>query len=413
MASILLYCPAFSTLLTRRPGIGTEQMKEFTKDLLSQFKYVVLINGNLQKEDAERISALPEKIISSRSIAGDKLPRYYSRLLPEGTAFLPARTGVTYDEAVLLGCNYVIELPVPNPDQVNSAISYYCHSGNISDAHLRATTRLLSDLMKEPCFNMLRTKEQLGYCVSCSTWEMTESIGLRVLIQSEKDPKYLETRIEAFLAHMQESLETMPETKFDEHKQGLAQEWTEKLKALYEETNRFWTYIANGYLDFTRLRDDANRLANITKDDVLSLFRRCLYPDSTSRSKLSVHMRPQKEPAKKLSLPAAKAFLVSLREAGAKVDEEVFFSACSDEPTVSSIKEHWQQALDEQNIPAEALLMELNKLAEIHPATGQGSVELRPEIVFVTDLASFRENLKSTEFAKPVAALLDMTSPEC
>ena len=120
-------------------------------------------------------------------------------------------------------------------------------------------------------------------------------------------------------------------------------------------------------------------------------------------------MRPQKEPAKKLSLPAAKAFLVSLREAGATVDEEAFFSACSDEPTVSLIKEHWQQMLDEQNILAETLLAELDRLAEIHPATGQGPVELRPEIVFVSDLVSFRENLKSTESAKPVKALLDMT----
>ena len=74
-------------------------MKEFTKDLLSQFKYVILINGNLQKEDAERISALPERIIGSQSIAGDKLPRYYSRILPQGTMILHSmRSSVTYDE---------------------------------------------------------------------------------------------------------------------------------------------------------------------------------------------------------------------------------------------------------------------------------------------------------------------------
>lgn len=300
------------------------------------------------------------------------------------------------------GCNYAAELPVPNPNQVNAAISYYCHVGSISDARLRTTLRLLADLMNEPCFNMLRTKEQLGYIVFCSPWQGTESTGLRILVQSEKNPKYVETRIEAFLVHMREVLESMSETEFEQHKRGLAHKWTEKLKNLNEETARFWNQIESGYLDFTRRQDDATRLPSITKNDVQALFSKNLDPDSESRSKLSIHMRPQKEPVKKLSLSAAQAFLVYLRKAGAVVDEEAFFSQCSDEPPVSSIGEHWERALNEQNVPTEGLRNELNQLAEIYPALGQGPVKLHPRTTFITDLAAFRESLKPSGFAKPV-----------
>lgn len=308
----------------------------------------------------------------------------------------------------ILACNYVVELPIPNPNQVNAAISYYCHIGNISDARVRTTLRLLADLMHEPCFNMLRTKEQLGYIVFCSPWQSTESIGLRVLVQSEKDPKYLETRINGFLVHMRETLELMPETEFEEHKRGLAHKWTEKLKNLNEESSRFWNQIESGYLDFTRREDDAARLANVTKNEVLDLFTRYIDPTSDARSKLSIHMRPQTKPAKKLSLPAAQAFIVSLRAAGATVDEEAFIAQCSDEPLVSAIREHWEQVLNEQNLPTEALLAELDHVAESYPALGQGPAELDAKAVFVTDVAAFRASLKPSEFAKPVDAPSDM-----
>ena len=143
-------------------------------------------------------------------------------------------------------------MKVPNPNEPNSAVSYYCHVGNISNPRLRATFRLLAQILHEPAFNVLRTKEQLGYIVFSSEWQGTESIGLRVLVQSEKDTKYLESRIDAFLVHMRGVLETMDETAFQEQKDGLTRKWNEKLKNMNEETTRFWNHVDSGYLDFSR-----------------------------------------------------------------------------------------------------------------------------------------------------------------
>ena len=106
--------------------------------------------------------------------------------------------------------------------------------------------------MSEPAFNVLRTKEQLGYLVSATEWSSVGSIGLKVVVQSQKSPRYTETRVDAFLTAMRPVLEQMPAEVFEQHKHSLIVKWTERLKNLADETDRFWANIDNGYLDFMR-----------------------------------------------------------------------------------------------------------------------------------------------------------------
>lgn len=50
-----------------------------------------------------------------------------------------------------------------NIKEVNSALSYYCHFGDVMDDRLRAVLLFLVNVVKEPAFGQLRTVEQLGY----------------------------------------------------------------------------------------------------------------------------------------------------------------------------------------------------------------------------------------------------------
>lgn len=77
-------------------------------------------------------------------------------------------------------------------------------------------------------------------------------MGLRVAVQSEKDPKYVETRVDSFLAAMSDRIRDMPDAEFEAQRKGLKNSWTEALKNLSEETSRFWVHISSGYLDFYR-----------------------------------------------------------------------------------------------------------------------------------------------------------------
>lgn len=73
-----------------------------------------------------------------------------------------------------------------------------------------------------------------------------------MLVQSERHPVYLEERVENFLDSMKAKLEEMEDGEFAEQKSGLEKKWREGLKNLAEETNRYWGYIENGFLDFYR-----------------------------------------------------------------------------------------------------------------------------------------------------------------
>jgi insulysin len=128
------------------------------------------------------------------------------------------------------------------------------HIGSRTSSALRVTGSLLNQILSEPAFNVLRTKEQLGYVVLCSSWVLSGSgcSGIRIAVQSERGPAYLESRVDAFLDGMKTVIEEMKDDEFEEQKNGLEKKLTEKVKTVGEETNIFWSHIDSGYLDFYR-----------------------------------------------------------------------------------------------------------------------------------------------------------------
>lgn len=116
------------------------------------------------------------------------------------------------------------------------------------------TGALLTQILSEPAFNVLRTREQLGYIVSCSSWSLAGSTdrGLRIVIQSEKSPNFLEERVEAFLDEMKDKLEEMSDEEFGNHRSALEKKWLEAYKNMGEEVSRYTVYVNNGQWDFLR-----------------------------------------------------------------------------------------------------------------------------------------------------------------
>jgi len=66
---------------------------------------------------------------------------------------------------------------------------------------------LYSQILKEPCFNVLRTQEQLGYIVFSGTRNVGGVTGFTVLVQSAKKPRFLNHRIEEFLKSTRSMIE--------------------------------------------------------------------------------------------------------------------------------------------------------------------------------------------------------------
>jgi insulysin len=160
--------------------------------------------------------------------------------------------GINANVKDYLGRHFIFTASVPNIEEKNSAISYYCHIGGIANVSARASASLLVSMINEPFFNVIRTQEQLGYNVSCTTWSTTVSIGLRFRVQSSRHPTFLESRINNFIDSYQTTLEAMSPEEFEERKRGVINKKREKLKNMAEERTRFWSKIDSEYYDFER-----------------------------------------------------------------------------------------------------------------------------------------------------------------
>ncbi|EJD07221.1 insulin-degrading enzyme [Fomitiporia mediterranea MF3/22] len=368
-------------------GITVEDISEHAKQLLSQMNFLIVVNGNLLKGDALRMESMAEDVLKAKPVPESRLVKDRSRLLSKG-------------------CNYIWERPIHNPDEHNSSVFYYCHVGNYSDARTRVTCSLIDQILEEPTYDTLRTKEQLAYLIWGYMMEDVESIGWGVLIQSERDCKYLELRIENFITQMRRKIEDMQEGEFEEHKKALVHQWTEKLKNLGEESTRFWSEIQMGYYNFQRNEKDAELIKSITKQDVLNMYKTSIDPSSPLRSKISIHMRPHSPPARKFSENAANYFLEALRKAGININEEEYKSECHDEPPAVQVRAYWAERLHkEANAKDDIinnLLAELDGLIEKYPARGQGHIELDSKAVFIEDGTRFKESLELSGPAEPV-----------
>jgi insulysin len=60
------------------------------------------------------------------------------------------------------GKNFVYQRNVFDSSNINSAIEYYIQVDNFVNKELRTKLNLVAQIVREPCFDHLRTKEQLG-----------------------------------------------------------------------------------------------------------------------------------------------------------------------------------------------------------------------------------------------------------
>lgn len=162
----------------------------------------------------------------------------------------------------------------------------------------------------EPCFNQLRTKEQLGYVVFSGFQFQDTWAGYRILIQSEKDCRYLEGRIENFLAAFEKQLEVMSDEDFEGHKKAIINKRIAKLKNLGQEDSRFWNHIYSDSYDFLQADEDAQAIDQLTKDSVVEFYAQHFSPSSSQRAKLSVHLQAQSKP-KELTLDEKKTSAIN------------------------------------------------------------------------------------------------------
>ena len=276
------------------PTITAADIAAFYPLMLAQLHIEMLAHGNLQQEEALQLAALIETTLNPYKLRPSNWVMSRNFMLPSGS-------------------NFIYERPLKDPAEVNNCIEYSLYIGKSTDRTLRARIMLLAQMADEPTFNQLRTIEQLGY-VTFSGGVFADSwAGFRVLVQSERDCRYLEGRIEAFLTGFEATLEKMDDDEFEANKRSIINKRLEKLKNLTQEGDRFWNHIANEAYDFEQGRcfwpcppnppstsltrrpayADAAHVQPLTKPEMVAFYRQHISPASASRAKLAVHMVAQ------------------------------------------------------------------------------------------------------------------------
>jgi insulysin len=295
-------------LTAELPSITADGVRHFQKQLLAQLHIEVYVHGNMYREDALKLTDMVESILKPRPLPQSQWPILRSLVLPPGS-------------------NYVFHKTLKDPANVNHCIETWFSVGERGDRELRAKTLLLDQLLHEPAFDQLRTKEQLGYIVFSGARACWTTYGLRFLIQSEMTPEYLDSRIEAFLSRFGETLHNMTETEFESHKRSLIIRRLEKLRNLDQESSRHWSQISSEFYDFELAQHDAANVKLLTKQEVLDFYNKHFHPSSTQRARLSIKLHAQgkadgvderQEEAKKKAHESAEEEKQKLKEEYAK-----------------------------------------------------------------------------------------------
>ncbi|KAI0674093.1 LuxS/MPP-like metallohydrolase [Trametes maxima] len=262
--------------LSELTSITESEIERHRDALLSKTFIEALVNGTMSQERSLDIMTLVEECLAPRPLLPKEIPRQRSLVLPPGS-------------------DVVFKKRHSNPEEVNSSLSYYLQFGDISDTRLCCTLALIADMLREPCYSILRTEEQLGYVVACSQWSINGINGLGIRIQSARAPSFLESRVDAFLETLGAGIASLPLDEFATYKEGLIVKKLERVKNLREETARFWSHIESGYYDFIRHETDASVIRELTRDEVVRTYDALVRPSSgaQTRKKLSVHLLSQ------------------------------------------------------------------------------------------------------------------------
>ncbi|KAI5465829.1 Metalloenzyme, LuxS/M16 peptidase-like protein [Mariannaea sp. PMI_226] len=404
-------------LVEELPNITLDGVRHFQKQLLSQLFLEVYVHGNMYKEDALKLTDMVESILLPRVLPPTQWPILRSLILPPGS-------------------NHVYHKNLKDPANVNHCIETLFTVGDRGDLVLRAKTLLIDQMIHEPAFDQLRTKEQLGYIVFSGNKNLWTTYGLRFLLQSEMTPDYLDSRVEAFLEKFGETLHKMSETEFESHKRSLIIRRLEKLRNLDQESSRHWGQIATEYYDFEIAQHDAANIKELTKKDMVAFFNKYFHPSSNQRSRLSVwlHAQGKAEGVEKRQEDAKKKAQEIAEEETQKVQDEYakYFGANSNVDvtmqglleglgskspvpamweTIESLGSYLREGLNVSEKAVSVLLEQAKKLGVAQLQSGRpltvGSTTALDQALEITDVRAFKAGLKATTGARPVKDLIE------
>ncbi|GLI60578.1 hypothetical protein VaNZ11_002738, partial [Volvox africanus] len=287
-----------------------QDIPPFLTQLLSHGHVEAFVHGNVTSAVAVQLA---EVVVSALGPGCKMDPEERQRdqcVVVPGAAAAAATAGMAtaeVAEAVALDVGTVVPLLAKNSKEENAALEVYYQLAPATDPRDRAALDLIDQILYEPCYDTLRTKQQLGYSVYSGTRLTGGVSGFCVQVVSARHPpEHLDACVESFLASMCSRIRAMSPEELATHVGALVASKMQRDRSLVDEAGRLWGHISSQRYDFFSRELEVAALEGVTIDDVYDMFVRYLLPPSAGisargscsgdgsggRRKLSVHVRP-------------------------------------------------------------------------------------------------------------------------
>ncbi|KAJ0405749.1 hypothetical protein ATCC90586_007692 [Pythium insidiosum] len=217
-----------------------------------------LAHGNLtlaRAEEMQRIVSTGIERVNARALTSNERPARHIHVLPAG------------DDGLL------IKAPSQHADEKNTHIEFYYQFGE-HDVRTLAYADLLHQLMEEPLFDTLRTKQELGYDVSCTVRLTHGVIGFGVMVESSLfKADYITSCIENFLVEFEQAIMSMSDEHFQDHVTAQLLKKREPDHTMLEVVQRLWYEITSGRVMFDINEQLVAELEQCTKEHLLAYYR--------------------------------------------------------------------------------------------------------------------------------------------
>ncbi|KAF9431806.1 Insulinase (Peptidase M16) [Entomortierella beljakovae] len=259
-------------------GLTPEDLKLYIPEVLERLHIEGLVHGNMNISLAVEAGEIVEAGLQPRALVASELVAPRSIILSKGF-------------------KGVYQRDVTDSNNLNSGIDYHIQAGESSDKTSRALVQLVHQIIQEPCFNQLRTVEQLGYIVQSGSRRLGDTLYVRIVVQSERDPIHVENRIENFLrTRIATMLENMTEEAYQKQVRSLIEKKLEKYKNLRQETSFYWDQITSNYYNFDEVQEDVQELEKISLETIRGFFKQRILPEAPQNKKISAHIRSLRLP---------------------------------------------------------------------------------------------------------------------
>ncbi|GLV32816.1 Nardilysin [Carabus blaptoides fortunei] len=227
-----------------------EMFKEFAQNFLKTFHIQGLIQGNISQEIALAANNNIVSILQCEPLSIDQLQQVRVVQLP-------------------VGKNHCKVMSFNEGDSNSIITNYYQYGPGTFKTLL--TIEILLLMMEGPVFDILRTKEQLGYHVYCSLTDTYGILGYTITVNAQANKHsadHVDKRMEAFIKKMVHTFKRMSDKEINKVKQDLI-----KVKQLVDvhlkdEVSRNWTEIVQQEFIFDRLPKEIAMIEEINVSEI-------------------------------------------------------------------------------------------------------------------------------------------------